>query len=113
MVGMDPQKQILDPLVPLDLLDQRGQSMVEYILLLAVVISLAGVVFKTDFWQSYFGPDGKFDQVFRARIEYSYRHSLEGSEFYAPPNYGSKNHDSYYKGGSTRFFRPTQAYPAR
>lgn len=107
MAGMEPKAQVLR----LNRLDQRGQSMVEYILLLAVVISLAGVVFKSDFWLSYFGPEGKFDQVFRARMEYSYRHSLEGDAFYAPPNYQTKNHDSYFYGGSTRFFIPTDPYP--
>lgn len=110
MDGMDPQGEYS---VNRLLRDESGQSVVEYILLLAVVSSLAGVLFKTDFWQSYFGPDGKFDSIFRAKIEYSYRHSLGGNKFYgeAPPNYGSKNHDSYYSGQSTRFYRPNEAYP--
>ncbi|MEX0798900.1 MAG: hypothetical protein WD025_05620 [Bacteriovoracaceae bacterium] len=95
----------------MDAKNQKGQSTVEYVLLLAVVISLVSVVFKSDFWQSYFGENGKFDEVFRARIEYSYRHTLEGNEFYATPDYESRNHDSYYKNGSTRFFRSKEAYP--
>ena len=95
-----------------NILDQQGQTLVEYILLLAVVVSLTTFVFKSDYWQSYFGPDGKFDSVFRARIEYSYRHALGGKNFYSQPNYGDRNHDSYYGNGATRFFRPKEAYPA-
>mgnify|MGYP001394408638 FL=1 len=94
------------------ILDQSGQTLVEYILLLAVVVSLTTFVFKSDYWQSYFGPDGRFDSVFRARIEYSYRHALGGNDFYSQPNYGDRNHDSYYGNGNTRFFRPREAYPA-
>ncbi|MCO4753809.1 MAG: hypothetical protein KC478_04980 [Bacteriovoracaceae bacterium] len=101
---MESQRQILN---------HSGQTLVEYILLLAVVVSLTTFAFKSDYWQSYFGPDGKIDEVFRARLEYSYRHALGGKDFYSQPNYGDRNHDSYYDNGSTRFFRPREAYPAQ
>lgn len=92
--------------------NEKGQSLVEYIMLLAVVASLVSFVFKTDFWQSYFGPEGKFEKAFRARMEYSYRHGMEGESFYSPPNYNSRNHDHYYNGAATRFYRPNEPYPA-
>lgn len=89
--------------------NESGQSMTEYILLLAVVISLVSVVFGSDLFQGYFGDGGKLAEAFRGKIEYTYTHAINGKEFHRTINYDS--HDSYKKGGATRFFTATDAYP--
>jgi hypothetical protein len=90
--------------------DQKGQSTVEYILLLAVIISLVGTVLKSDMFRQLFGEEGKFAQEFRKEIEYSYRHALKGREFHTTPNY-NQPHDSYERVGDTRFFGAKEKYP--
>lgn len=85
--------------------DQSGQSMVEYILLLAVVISIVSVVFSSDTFRSYFGDGGKLAEAFRGKIEYTYTHGVNGKEFFKVPNYD--NHDSY----NGRFFAAQEVYP--
>lgn len=91
--------------------NQAGQSMVEYILLLAVVTSLVSVVFGSDLFQGYFGDGGRLAEAFRGKIEYTYTHAINGKEFHRNINYES--HDSYKKGGDTRFFTNLTAYPKR
>ena len=85
--------------------NQSGQSMVEYILLLAVVISIVSVVFNSDLFKGYFGDGGQLAQAFRGKIEYTYTHAINGKEFFRRPNYES--HDSY----NGRFFAAQEVYP--
>ncbi len=84
-----------------------GQSTVEYILLLVVVISLATTVFKSDAYNRLFGDEGKFTSVFRRELEYSYMHGLSGKTGFRVPGYGGGNHDSY----NDRFFGSKDPYP--
>lgn len=87
--------------------DQKGQSAVEYILLITIVSFLISLVFKSDEFKNLFGKNGKFSDVFKRELEYSYRHGLGGRTPFTTPNYGSSIHDSY----NDRFFGPTDAYP--
>ena len=84
----------------------RGQSTVEYILLFAVVASLIGFVFKSDIFEDIFGPNGRFGNVYKRELEYSYRHGLAGRETFSTPNYKTGQHDSY----NDRFFGSKDAY---
>lgn len=86
---------------------QSGQSTVEYILLFAVVAVLANFVFQSEQFRSLFGDEGRFANVFKRQMEYSYRHGLEGSTPFTTPNYRNADHDSY-KG---RFFGAIEPYP--
>jgi hypothetical protein len=90
--------------------NQRGQSMVEYILLLAVVVAISATVLKSGFVSDYFGEDGTFTKNFKLELEYSYRHAVRGRKANSV-NYTSPNHDSYKFSGDTRFFGPLQRYP--
>ena len=93
------------------LLNQKGQSSVEYILLFAVVVVLATTVFKSEAFIKLFGQDGLFAKTYREEIEFSYRHTLGGRKAFTTPNYDSP-HSSYQGGSGTRFFGAKDAYPA-
>ncbi|MBL6989289.1 MAG: hypothetical protein ISR65_05910 [Bacteriovoracaceae bacterium] len=87
-----------------------GQSLVEYIMLLAMlgVISLA--VIKSAPFQKFMGEDGELFAKYRAFMEYSYRHGLGGS---GPSNINlnTGKHDTFMKNNQTRFFGNDEAYP--
>ncbi len=87
--------------------NEKGQSTVEYILLFAVIASLASFVFKSSVFLDLFGDNGTFGNVYKRKVEYSYRHGLDGSTPFTAPNYSGGDHDTY-KG---RFFGPVEAYP--
>lgn len=89
-----------------DKIEQKGQSTVEYILLFAVVATLVTFVFKSKQFQDLFGDEGKFANIYKKEIEYSYRHGLGGREPFTQPDYKSAQHDSY----SGRFFGAVDAY---
>jgi len=95
--------------------DNKGQSALEYILLLMVVVSLSATVFKSDAFKNFMGPDSVYFEALRKRFEYTYR-------FGSPPipgtaegdsNAYSTRHDNYYNTtrGQTRFFTPVESYP--
>ena len=94
-----------------NILTDRGQSTVEYILLLVVVISLASVVFKTKLFQNIFGEDSDFMATLIGRMEYAYRHGRmgEGDQL----NY--QRHPTFYNQdkNESRFFSPLEPYPKR
>jgi hypothetical protein len=91
---------------------QLGQSAVEYIFLIAVIMSIVSAVFNSNFFKDIFGEEGSFATVFKAEIEYSYRHGLRGNQPFNPPNY-VEPHDTYVDGttGRTRFFSHANPYP--
>ena len=85
--------------------NNAGQSMVEYILLLAVVVALVSVVFNSDLVKGYFGDNGRLAEAFRGKIEYTYTHAVNGKKFFRVPNYD--RHDSY----NDRFYSVVETYP--
>ena len=105
-------------------LKQAGQSTVEYIMLLAVVMTFTMIVLKSDLFQSLIGGDGVFYLELKHQLEYAYKNGLpprgaEGVRFPAPANPDYTNltsHDSYYNGSgsqnnTSRFFLNTTVYP--
>ncbi|MBT4790631.1 MAG: class III signal peptide-containing protein [Halobacteriovoraceae bacterium] len=88
-------------------LNQKGQSAVEYILLIAVVVSIVTFVFKTEAFKGLFGDNGQFADVYKRELEYSFRHALGDRKPFRTPNYRSGQHDSY----NGRFFGSKDAYP--
>lgn len=102
---MDEQKSAL-------LKSERGQSAVEYILLLAVVMSLVMVVFRNKTFQYYMGPDSPYFETLRTYIEHSYRYGSPIVTGLTPPDSNSYNdqHTTYLsETGQSRFFTPVEA----
>lgn len=92
-------------------LNAKGQTAVEYIMLIAVVITLVTFVARSRIFQEYFGEEGQFAEVFRTQFEYTYRHGRNGRGAYSAPNYNDYNHDTYKSSSSSRFFGHIEAYP--
>jgi len=90
------------------ILNEKGQSAVEYLLLLVVVTSLSYAVFKNPKFKEFFGQDSSFFAAMRDRMQYSYRHGLVGFE---DNSSYTGIHDTYATGGSTRFIAPVARYP--
>lgn len=90
----------------------EGQSVVEYILLLAVVATLSLGIFKSDAFQDFLGPDSEFFNQLAKQQEYAYRHGLsadveDDSSVDSPTHHTYKNNDT----GLTRFYGQTDPYP--
>ncbi|MCY4643112.1 MAG: hypothetical protein OXB88_00680 [Bacteriovoracales bacterium] len=100
----------------MEIKSQRGQSTVEYILLLAVLIILLTAVLRNRRFQDYVGTDGKFFRDYARRIGYTYRHGHSGGRpGNAPPpqNDYTSTHDTYKRrgGSASRFVIPLGEYP--
>jgi hypothetical protein len=101
------------------ILNNHGQGTVEYILLLAVVISISYVVFNSKAFKSFAAGDtGMFSTVKKGMV-YSYRYGREynsSEDFDAAMvfEYTSNQHDLYFnkKENGTHFFSGTGKYPA-
>lgn len=91
--------------------NQKGQSTVEYVLLLAMVMILVNTVFQSRLFKKIFGENGTFAKAFRSEVEFSYRHALRGRAFYTEPNYNNRHKSYLWEGNSTRFFGAKDKYP--
>lgn len=94
------------------LLNSRGQSTIEYLLLLIVVATFAATVFNSAAFRNIFGKDSSFFAIMQNKIQFTYRHGLEG-EKEDSFNYGDGSaHHSYYsqEEGKSRFFLPLEGY---
>lgn len=93
--------------------NERGQTTVEYILILFVIITVYALVLKNPRLKQFMS-GGTVIEELANYMQYCYRHALPGNikETY-PAFYQSPTHQSYSGGasGSTRFFGPKQGYP--
>lgn len=97
---------------------QKGQSLVEYVLLLSVLSSLAFAFYNNKRFKDFIkGTDGMFATM-KKGMSYSYRYGMqynsstnfeEASSF----QYTSNKHDLYFndKSGKSRFFTSDDPYP--
>jgi hypothetical protein len=87
-----------------------GQSTVEYVLLLMVVVTLSLSVFRGRKFQEFFGKDSEFFIAMGKRIEFAYQHGYEGPDT-GPVNYNG-NHPTFFdpSTGSSRFFIQESPY---
>lgn len=94
-----------------NLLNQRGQSVVEYILLLAVITSLAFTVYSNPKFKQFFGERGFFEAM-RGRIGFAYRYGYEGNDPADEFQYNSNKHKTYLNEETnlSRFFSPVEEY---
>ena len=92
---------------------QKGQTMVEYILLLSVVAGIVLTFYRSNLFQKYFGRQGLVGQTIKTRTEFAYRHGYMGQEDTFPK--GSRDgasHPTYADpAGGSRFFGPKEKYP--
>ncbi len=94
-----------------NLLDDSGQSVVEYILLLAVITSLAFTVYSNPKFKQFFGERGFFEAM-RGRIGFAYRYGYEGNDPAEEFQYTNNKHKTYLneESNSSRFFSPIDEY---
>ena len=96
--------------------NQSGQSVVEYILLVAVLMSFVFLVFSSDRFKNLFGSGSEFSRSFANRISCNYRFAANTNLRNCSNlnrNYQNKTHPTYFPtGGQTRFFGPADQYPA-
>jgi len=88
----------------------KGQSLVEYILLLGMLLMVGVSLFKSDAFKNIFGEDSELFAKLRKQYEYEYRHGLSGREDLTDEGYGGV-HESFFSKGKTRFFSPDEPYP--
>jgi len=96
--------------------NQQGQTMVEYILLLAVAVSLVMTFYNSEAFRRLFGTQGTFGVQLKATSQFAYRHAyLPKPEEAVDVDRNHKegaSHPSYLdvKNGGTRFFGPKDPY---
>lgn len=90
------------------MINEKGQSTVEYILLFAVVASITFTIFNGLGFNELFGPNGTVATSYRNQLEFSYRHAFAQQEPGVEPNYRTGQHESY---NGDRFFSASEAYP--
>lgn len=90
---------------------QGGQSTVEYLLLISVVIILLTAVIKNRHLQNYIGEGGEFFRRYKQVISYTYRHGRYGNKEDGQDDY-ILEHDTYKREGDRpKFVIPLGAYP--
>lgn len=95
--------------------NERGQTVVEYILLLAVAMSLVVTFYRSATFQRFFGTQGELGRLYKLDGEWGYRHaSMSGRTTESnQPKASAEDHASYYNAekSQTHFFAPTDPYP--
>ena len=95
----------------------RGQSLVEYIMLLAVLSSLGFSLYNSKRFKAFIGGNQGLFSTMRKGISYSYRYGRElrgNIDFDEKMNfdYKTNKHDTYFNAaqGNSHFFTGTEAY---
>ena len=103
----------------MELRNQKGQTVVEYILLFSVAISLVLTFYKSAAFKRLFGEQGLLGNQIKKQNEFAYRHAFSASgpgrtrpADVSRDNKNGGNHPSYadIENGGTRFFGPKSAY---
>lgn len=90
---------------------QNGQSVVEYVMLLAVISFLAATIFRSPLFTDFFGDNSNFFNALKDRMEYSYRFTHSGIEDNAGRAVlAPSDHYSYRKDNGSRFAGATTPY---
>lgn len=94
--------------------NERGQTLVEYILLFAVALSLIVTFYNSEFFKRLFGEQGTLGTGVKRQAEFGYRHAhLVGSQDESNQPFASAiDHSSYYNSekSQSRFFGPSDPY---
>ena len=99
----------------MEIKNQRGQTLVEYILLLAVSASLVVTVYRSSTFQKLFGDNGSVGKLYKLESEWGYRHAFingRSSGESSVPYKSAEQHPSYFNQvkGDTHFFGPSDPY---
>lgn len=98
----------------MEIRDQKGQTVVEYILLLVVAMSLVLTFYKSQTFRKLFGSQGQLGKVYKKESEFGYRHAyIKDSKSEAnTPKASAEQHPSYYNAdkGETHFFGARDSY---
>lgn len=87
-----------------------GQSAVEYIMLMALITLIVTSVLRSDVVARNLGENSALMNLLASRMEYSYRHGLQGEVDNSNPQ--GLRHDTYDRlGEGSRFFLPRETYP--
>lgn len=97
---------------------ENGQTLVEYILLLVVAVSLMMTFYRSETFRRLFGDQGEIGKKLKSQNEFAYRHAFysSGPSRTVVPDIPRDNvdislHPSYVEPGvGTRFFGPKDAY---
>lgn len=97
---------------------EKGQTLVEYILLLVVAISLVMTFYKSETYRRLFGEQGAIGKKIKVQNEFAYRHAFYSSgpartkvDDVPRTNKDISQHPSYAEPGvGTRFFGPRDPY---
>jgi hypothetical protein len=100
----------------MELKSQRGQTVVEYILLLSVAVSLVMTFYRSQAFKRLFGENGQVGKQIKSQTEFAYRHAYSRnrpSSDISRTNKDGASHPSYadITNGGTRFFGPSDPYP--
>lgn len=90
--------------------NESGQSTVEYILLLSVLVTIGTTVFNSQPFLKLFGPDSQVFDILRRKVEYSYRYGSDGIDVDSS-NYSGDHKTYVLESGEGRFFTPIETYP--
>lgn len=90
--------------------NEKGQTLVEYILLLSVVLAVGIALFRSERFRAFLGPQSGIFAEIRTYMEYTYRHGSAFKGQSDESNYENV-HDTYIKRRETRFFSPLEKYP--
>lgn len=99
----------------MEIKNQRGQTVVEYILLLAVSMSLVITFYRSATFKKLFGNDGTVGKLYKWEAEWGYRHAYtfgrKQGELNVPYTSAS-DHPSYVNKdkSQSRFFGPNDTY---
>ena len=91
---------------------EEGQSMVEYLLLITVVVSLAMAIFKSDLYVKFMGANSPYFITMKNYFEYTYRFGSEGTQINPTYNTYTDTNPLYIDdvGSQSRFFLPSEEY---
>jgi competence protein ComGC len=95
--------------------NQRGQTLVEYILLLSVAVSIVLTFYRSQAFKKLFGENGQIGKSVKSQSEFAYRHAYARNRPATDIDRNNKDgsiHPSYADviEGGTRFFGPKDAY---
>lgn len=98
----------------MEIKSERGQTLVEYILLLVVAVSLVLTFYRSEAFKRLFGEQGLIGEKIKSQNEFAYRHAYSRNRpdtDIPRDNKDGSIHPSYADlNGDTRFFGPRNPY---